>query len=136
MIVLFVTRKVLFSREVGFVHKIDSFRMTLILKSRASRPHFMEPLHYIDQNSGFKPQKHAMGGSAAQQAPNTIIVTHPESLVGATRRPAKASWFTIPVSGILHFVVPSLLLTTLLQALAPLPLLVYLTDDAHSTLLG
>ncbi len=56
-----------------------------------------------------------MGGFAAQQAPNTIIVTHPESLVGATRHGihpeslvcttmhvAKASRSTIPVSDVLH----------------------------------
>jgi len=39
----------------------------LILDSRTLCPHFAESLHYIDQNLGFKPQKHAMGGSTTQQ---------------------------------------------------------------------
>ena len=50
------------------------------LESCTSRPQFAGSLHYINKNSGFTPQKHAMGGSATQQAPNTIIVTHLESL--------------------------------------------------------
>jgi len=45
------------------------------LDSRAPHPHFVGSLNYIDQNSGFKPQKHAMGGFAAQQESSMFLAT-------------------------------------------------------------
>ena len=43
-------------------------------------PQFAESYKTFHQKLGFEPQKPVMGGFRAQQAPNTIIVTHPVSL--------------------------------------------------------
>jgi len=50
----------------------------LIYNSRSV--HFTESLPYISQNCGLWAPKILRGPSATQQCPNTIIVTHPESL--------------------------------------------------------
>jgi len=47
---------------------------------RAPRSQFAESYKTFDQNLGFEPQNILWGGFHAQQAPNTIIMTRPESL--------------------------------------------------------